>query len=365
MRFFKESPLAAVKQDNKDLKNGQETKPLAKRGIFDPSIIEHRERLAAAKPLGTPADVPHIDTVVPLASNVKMPARIYFPKAQSEKATPLPTLFYIPGTAFIANEVQFTRVICSHICKIANCRVVVIQHRLAPENQFPNGLNDAYDMFKFFLENKTLLVDRERVAIAGYSSGGNFAAQMALWAKRDKLPISKQILISPMVDLSRSCTEYKEFENKDGTISEQFVNFFLNLYLPEDVNPQDPTISPLYHKASELRGLPPTDIIQADYDRFRSDAEAYYKKLQEAQVLVQQETVDNADHSYLWYKLEVVESIAKRLIMCFAPLRMYIEPKQHYLLHIRPMFNSKQLRHDDIVETTKTKSEMELARAKL
>lgn len=314
---------------------------MKKRGIFDPSIIEHRERLAAAKPLLEAADVPFLDMVVPThhsatdAVGIKIPVRIYLPKNQRGV---VPTLFYVPGTAFIAHEVKFTRVICSHIAEKARCQVIVINHRLAPENPFPQGFLDVYAVFKFFMREmpERYLIHTDKVAIAGYSSGGNFAALMAIKAAEEGISIVRQILISPLVDLSRSLSGFEEYERQDTVISETFVNFFLNLYIPEAMNPKDPRLSPFWQKTSACKKSPPTDIILAEYDRFRSDAEYYAAKLENAGVPTEKFLACGENHSYLWYKLEVMEKIAERLKLSFQPKTIPQNPSLHTISYIKP-----------------------------
>ncbi|MCE3239483.1 MAG: hypothetical protein K0R24_2464, partial [Gammaproteobacteria bacterium] len=50
-----------------------------KRGIFDPSIILHRERVAAAEPMAKPADVPFTDALITIPGNIRIPVRFYTP----------------------------------------------------------------------------------------------------------------------------------------------------------------------------------------------------------------------------------------------------------------------------------------------
>ena len=191
-----------------------------------------------------------------MRKDVCIPIRIYRPKNIS---APYPTLFYVPGTAFVAREIAFTGVICTHIAEQSNCQVIVINHRLAPEDQFPKGLDDAYNLLRFFVKAPKFLfkIDNTKMAIVGYSSGGNFAASMAMQGKEEGLLITRQILISPMLDLLRSLKDFKnDFEDKDTTITDEFVEWFLDLYLPEGINPQNPWLSPFWHKPKRLQGLP-------------------------------------------------------------------------------------------------------------
>lgn len=329
-------------QANHANQSQQPTTQKSSHAILNLSIMEHRERLAAARPMLNPANVPFLDVLVPVQDDVKIPVRTYVPKGQKGA---LPTIFYIPGTAFIAAEIKFTHVICSHLCEMSKCQVIVINHRLAPENQFPKGYQDAYDVFKFFIQEMPdrYLIDKNRIAIAGYSSGGNFAATMALQARKEGIAVAQQVLISPIVDLSRSLKGFEEYERQDKAISEEFINFFLKLYVPENKNLKDPVLSPFWAKAEEVKNLPQTAIILARYDRFRSDAEYYYMKLLDAGVKAERFEAEAEDHSYLWYKLEVVEKVAEIVVTAFKPETInHIKMAKHRIADIVPRLETNR-----------------------
>ena len=269
--------------------------------------------------------------------------QIYRPK---HIKPPYPTLFYVPGTAFVAREIAFTEMICTHLADNSKSQVIVINHCLAPEDKFPRGLDDTYNVLKFSIREleSSFHIDKSKIAIIGYSSGGNFAASMVIQSKEDGLPIARQILISPLVDLSRSLQDFKtNFENKDTAITETFVEWFLNLYLPEGVNLNNPWLSPFWNKPTSFQGLPPTDIIVAEYDRFRSDSQAYYEKLVEAGVDTYSSVVSGEDHSFLWHRLEVVEAIGNRIKIAFEP-HPIPKPIANYK-HSLPFFRSKITLH--------------------
>lgn len=362
LKFLSNNPTTAqvdnVPADNK------------KQGVFDVSIINHRERVAKVEPLNKPANVQFFDMAVPIPGGVRIPARVYLPP---QEISPVPTLFYIPGTAFVAHESKFTQVVCSHICQRARCQVVVINHRLAPENPSPTSYLDSYQVFKFFVGNKPVAdhfsVDRNRIALGGYSSGGNIAALMAIQANQDLIPVMLQILISPIVDLSRKLTKFLKWEEQDTDISEEFVNWFLDLYFSTDnINPEDPQVSPIRRSNHELKGLPPTTIVMAEYDRFRSDAEAYYEKLNEAGVLTNRILLEKENHSYLWHKLEIVEKIADNILKpAFHGQPIHSITPKHRLSFIRPTIENKPITADKTKEQSENpkNNQQNFMRAKL
>lgn len=304
------------------IKTGSSSK---KRGIFDPSILEHRQKLSFSSPtIKAVENILFYDLLIPIENDIKIPVRMYVhPEMKNEQK--IPTLFYVPNTGFVATETKFTHVTCTHLCNTTKCQVIVINHRLAPENQYPAGVTDAYNVFKHFAKDapNRYSIDREKIVIAGYSSGGNFAALIAIRAIQDGIYLRKQILISPIVDLSRSLPGFKTYEDKDTDISDAFVHWVVGLYLPPDENPKNPAVSPFWKNGSELKGLPSTDIIFAEFDRCRSDSEYYFIKLKKEDVPVERFMAPQEKHSYLWHNIEVTEKFSEHLMIAFSDAPIY------------------------------------------
>lgn len=288
------------------------------------SLIKHRADVAGLKAqLSAAADISCKELLIPLNRETQLPIRIYRPK--SDTRGPLPTFFYVPGTGFVAWETSFTDVICSHIAEKAHCQVIAIYHRLAPENKFPAGYKDAYRIMKALLQasSRAFEIDHHNVGLGGYSSGANLAALMAIQSMKAKLPIRYQALVSPIIDLSRSLRvsekykHLKEFEDRDQAITEEFTRWVLDLYLPEDINRKEPYISPFWQDNKRIRELPPTDIIYGEFDRTRIDSTAWEEKLKSENVPVASFMFDKEDHSLIWHRIEVIETIAQRLKQVF------------------------------------------------
>jgi acetyl esterase/lipase len=227
------------------------------------------------------------------------------------------TIFFLPGTAFVARETSFTDVICSYISSYSKSQVICIKNKLAPEFKFPYSHLDAYRIFKETLElAEQYSIDKSRVAIMGYSSGGNFAALLSILASKEGIKLTRQILISPCLDLSRSIPDFKDNEDQDNAITESFVTWFLNQYIPAKIDRKDPKVSPLWANKEDLQKLPPTDIVVADHDRFRGDSEVFADKLNSAGVLVGKYKM-KGDHSFLWFDMEVSKFIGIRMKYIF------------------------------------------------
>lgn len=144
-----------------------------------------------------PADIPFEEITIPGPDNNTITARVY-----RESSTELkPELIFYPGGGFVA-ELGTHYAPCSWIAKKADCVVIVPSCRLAPENKYPKGCNDAYAVYQYVLDHhEDLGINKERIAVGGDSSGGNFATKVAIKARDENKPLAHQFLISPAVML--------------------------------------------------------------------------------------------------------------------------------------------------------------------
>jgi len=133
-----------------------------------------------------------------------VPVRIVRPINNNDK---LPAIVYFHGGAFYMGSVDTHNAITSTLARSANVVVISVDYRLAPEHPFPAGLEDCYNVAKYVLQHgdsKKLRIDQDRVALAGDSAGGNFAAVNAM--RFVTHPVGKhsprlQILIYPVLQL--------------------------------------------------------------------------------------------------------------------------------------------------------------------
>ena len=71
---------------------------------------------------------------------------------------------------------------CQSLAQVAKCYVASVEYRLAPENKFPAGIQDALACTEFLLSSdnrQSVGLPRDViVGVSGDSAGGNFAAVM-------------------------------------------------------------------------------------------------------------------------------------------------------------------------------------------
>jgi acetyl esterase/lipase len=285
------------------------------------TIDQHRTKLSHSKTKFGTLDVPFWDFEL---------FSIFNP--YKERGT-YPTLFYFPGTAFIASETSHTHFVCSHLAKLSNCQVIVIKHQLAPEWKPYEIIASTLNILKMITNPyyaKKFDIDFNKIAVAGYSSGGTLAAQLCLRAKNFKFKITRQILISPVLDLARISKGFEDFERQDNIISETFVEWFLHLYAPAAKQKKDPNLSPYWASKQQLAALPPTDIIVGEFDRFRGDAEGFGKKLSAEMNNSCLFMFKDEKHGLMWQNLQVTQAVAARVRIAFhaEPVRSFADPNE-------------------------------------
>ena len=146
----------------------------------------------------TSPPVQGIDMVNTTMDGVRV--RVYKPKRPSKKGNKAMVFYH--GGGWVLCDLDSHHGITAYFAREADMVVVSVDYRLAPEHTKNDGLDDCIKVTKHFIENAAKYdVDPARVAVAGDSAGGNYAAAVALYLRDDKFsPMPKlQVLIYPCV----------------------------------------------------------------------------------------------------------------------------------------------------------------------
>jgi acetyl esterase len=205
-------------------------------------------------------------------------ARIYQPRGARHG---LPVVVFLHGGGWVAGSPRAYDRLCSDLAALANCVVVGVTYRLAPEHRYPAALDDAYAVTCWTHEHAaSLRGDRNRLFVMGVSAGGNLAAAVALRARDENgPPIRGQLLLYPVLDDMMSSDSHRR--NGQGFVTTHAqVGWFWRQYAPDPAIRTSPYASPL--RADDLGGLPPAALLGAEYDPLRDEAEAYAAALRAA-----------------------------------------------------------------------------------
>lgn len=201
------------------------------------------------------------------------PIRVYRP--DDAGGHPLVVLFH--GGGWVRCSLDTHDAICRALCALTPAVVASVDYRLAPEHRFPTGLEDCYAATRWAADNAERLgADPARVAVCGDSSGGNFAAAVALLCRDRGGPrLAFQLLVYPVTDYEFHSESFDEYADGFQLTAEQ-VRFYWSCYVASTDEALDPRVSVL---RADLRGLPPAHVITAACDPLRDQAEAYAHRL--------------------------------------------------------------------------------------
>jgi acetyl esterase len=218
------------------------------------------------------------DRVLP-ASSGHVAVRIYRPSTTGGSK---PVLLYFHGGGWTTGSLNTHDAPCRALARRADCLVVAVDYRLAPEHPFPAGLEDCWAATQWVVHNAGQIGgDSRAIAVGGDSAGGNLAAVVAIRARDRGVRLALQMLVYPNTDCcldTASC-----IANAEGYgLTLSAVSAYWDLYLPEQERRCDPEASPL--RAADLRGVAPAWVMVCEYDPLRDEGVAYAEKLRESGV---------------------------------------------------------------------------------
>ncbi len=154
--------------------------------------------------------------------------------------------------------------------------MVTVEYRLAPEFPDPYPVEDAYAALVWTAEHaEELLIDPDRILIAGASAGAGVAAGTALLARDRRGPrLTGQMLIGPMLDdrdRTVSTLQYEGMPPWDRVSNRMGWTALLGDRRGSD----DVSIHAAPARAVDLAGLPPAYIDCGSAEVFRDEDVAY------------------------------------------------------------------------------------------
>ena len=194
-----------------------------------------------------------------------------------DEANPEKLILYVHGGGYVSGSCSDHRAFVSKFAKNTGVTNLVYEYRLAPENPFPDALDDSVKVYQWILASG---FKPENILIAGESAGGGLclAIMLALKERNIALPVAA-VSISPWTDLTCSSDSYRT-KNKMSLAPLNSWTVFSKYYVGEN-QATNPFISPLF---GDLKGLPPILINSGVDDELFEDGEKFYLKAKHAGV---------------------------------------------------------------------------------
>ena len=260
-----------------------------------PSAADGAKAAMARKGMPTTPDASVTTQDVRYGTDAQQFARIYKP-AGAPAGKPMPIVVYYHGGGWVIADVATYDAAPRAMAKALNAIVVSVEYRHAPEFKFPAQHDDAAAAYRWTLQNAASWGgDPAKIAVAGESAGGNLAVATAIYARDNRLTAPLHIVsVYPIANSSMTLPSRKDSANAKP-LNTAMLGWFGHYYQTSKADAQDPRLNLV---AANLRGLPPTTIINAQIDPLRSDGETLATAMRAAGDKVEQRTFPGVTHEF-------------------------------------------------------------------
>jgi len=237
-----------------------------------------------------------LDGVVVEASSVTVVGRTITVRIYRGTAErPAPTLFFFHSGGLVLGNLDTDHRMCVALARGAQCVVVSVEYRLAPEHPYPAAIDDCVDAVRAWVTDaRANGTDVDRLAIGGNSAGAGLTAAVALRLRDEGGPaVRLQLMHQPMLDASCSSPSMVEFVETPG-FNSQSAAWVWASYLAG--HPVTPYASPA--AAPTLAGLPPAYICCSELDPLRDEALDYARRLVQDRVPTELHLVPGTCHGF-------------------------------------------------------------------
>jgi acetyl esterase len=209
-----------------------------------------------------------------------LPIRVYWPR-EAKPGELFPVLLWLHGGGFVIGNLDTHDSVCRMLAEQADCMVVAVDYRLAPEFKFPAAVDDSHAVLCWLASHGSEIgVDAKRIAVGGDSAGGNLAAVLSILARDQGFPpIALQLLIYPCTAPEPETASHHKFA-EGYVLSRNSIVWFYKHYLRSQRDANDFRFAPL--QTDDLSRLPPAFVLVAGYDPLRDEGVEYSKRLIEA-----------------------------------------------------------------------------------
>ncbi|XP_070538681.1 ethyl acetate hydrolase-like [Ptychodera flava] len=219
---------------------------------------------------------------------------------------------YFHGGGFVIGDRAGSDATCKIIASKANCIVVNVEYRLAPEFKYPACIEDGVAVTRWIMENKQLVGagSQSIVGVGGDSAGGTISANIC-----HEVPgVDFQVLIYPAVDMTTMYPSRRDFSEGFMLEVETALWFHKHAFKRSD---DMRAISAFNRDMISFRKQPPCLMIISDSDVLRDEGVAYAEKLRRANRHVEVMMINGMIHGFYTFPTlfkETCERAYKRTV---------------------------------------------------
>lgn len=261
-----------------------------------PAVRQQMAAMIATMPIQSVDGVDSEARTIRSPEGHDIPLLIHRPKSLKANA---PAVLYIHGGGYVIGSAAMMQIPNQRLASEADCLLIAVDYRLAPETAHPGPIEDCYVALKWLHDNAAALgIDSARIAVAGESAGAGLAAALALLARdRGEIALIHQHLIYPMLD-DRTTRENANPHAGEFVWSPESNAFGWSSLLgrPAGSDGVSPYAAPA--RAEDLAGLPGTFISVGTLDLFMEEDMEYARRLIRAGVPTELHIYPGAYHGF-------------------------------------------------------------------
>jgi epsilon-lactone hydrolase len=207
-------------------------------------------------------------------------------------------VLYLHGGGHVSGKPALYRDFTWRIAEATRARVVILDHRLAPEHPFPAALDDAVTAYRALVAGGAA---PSRMAVMGESAGGGLALAMLLRLRDEDTPLpAAAAVFSPWTDLALTGASMRDNAEADPMIQSREAPRLAACYLA-GADPRTPYAPPLY---GDPVGLPPTLFQVGSDEVLRDDSVRMAARMRAAGCEVELEVWPRMPHAWqLWARV--------------------------------------------------------------
>jgi cation diffusion facilitator CzcD-associated flavoprotein CzcO/acetyl esterase/lipase len=176
-------------------------------------------------------------------------------------------ILFLHGGAYAFGSLRTHRGFAAQIAIAAGIPVQLADYRLAPEDPYPAGLDDAVAAYRGLLDSG---VEPKSIVVAGDSAGAGLALALAIRLRDGEIPLPAGLaLIDGWFDLTNSGASVEANRRRDVGLARPHLVETAEQYRGT-AELSDPEISPIN---ADLSGLPPMYLQSGGHDLLLSDSD--------------------------------------------------------------------------------------------
>lgn len=214
-----------------------------------------------------------------------------------QSTAPGPAVLYAHGGGMILGDLDAYDTLLSWYVAHARVPFLSVGYRLAPEASGTMLAQDVFAGLIWLIDHAhELAVDPGRIAVMGDSGGGAPAAATAILARDRHVPLSRQILVYPMLDDRNQTPDPAREPFLTWTYDDNYTAW--TAVLGDTLGTAD--LSPIAAPArlTDAAGLAPAYLDTGDLDIFRDEDIAYAARLAAAGVPVELHVHPGVPHGW-------------------------------------------------------------------